>query len=67
MAYVFDVDSPETQGRYGPQISIMRHMRWSWQDLLAAPSDLVEEIYARIILTAKAKTERQKLDKSSRD
>lgn len=35
-------------GRYSAEIAVMQEMRWSWPDLLAAPEDLVEEIYERV-------------------
>ncbi len=33
--------------RYGVLIEVMRDMHWSWDDLMSAPSDLVDEIVER--------------------
>jgi hypothetical protein len=42
-----DVDEA-TPTRYGILIAIMREYHWSWQDILNAPSDLIQEIGQRL-------------------
>jgi hypothetical protein len=49
--------------RYGWQIEVMRAMHWSWQELLEAPADLVEEIAFGLAQEAKWTAERRKLNR----
>lgn len=50
------------ESRYAVDIQIMRHMQWSWRELLEAPADLVEEIAFRMAQESKWTAERKKLD-----
>ena len=47
-------------GRYGMEIAIMRHMRWSWAELQNTPDDLVEEIAIRMNAEARWTAEQRK-------
>ena len=60
-----DVATP-VESRYGVDIQIMRHMQWSWRELLDAPADLVEEIAFRMAQEHKWTAERRKLDEAMR-
>ncbi len=42
-----------TPGRYSREIDVMLEMGWSWQALVGAPGDLVEEIVVRMEKRAK--------------
>lgn len=52
------------QLRYGPEVTVMQEMGWSWPDLLAAPHDLVEELTARLDARQHWQRERDKRDKA---
>lgn len=56
-----DIATP-VESRYAADILIMRHMQWSWRELLEAPADLVEEIAFRMAQESKWMTERKKLE-----
>lgn len=49
--------------RYGMLIGVMREMHWSWQDVMSAPTDLVEEIIARIEAQARWTAEKASYDR----
>lgn len=53
-------------GRYGTEIQIMRYMGWSWQDLMAAPADMIEEVAFRMYQEDKWQTEQRKLEAEMR-
>jgi hypothetical protein len=48
--------------RYGILIAIMREFGWSWDDVNAAPADLVEEIATRLEAEREYTEERRKRD-----
>jgi hypothetical protein len=47
-------------GRYRVAIQIMREMQWSWNDLISAPFDLVDELVWRISAEREWEHEKQK-------
>lgn len=49
-------------GRYGMAISIMREMGWSWQQLQAAPFDLVQELVIRLSAEGEAHDQKRALE-----
>ena len=50
------------ESRYGAAIAIMRYMHWNWQELNAAPADLVEEIALRMAQENHWTAARRRLD-----
>lgn len=56
--------STQIETRYGAEITVMTEMHWSWQELLDAPHDLVEEIRLRIAARGHWERERAKLERS---
>ena len=60
--YMYDSDSVTTPTRYGVLITIMREFGWSWQDLCAAPADLVDELAHRLTAEHHWTAERRKRD-----
>ena len=50
--------------RYGALIGVMREMHWSWQDVMSAPADLVEEITERIEAQAHWTREKAEFDRA---
>ena len=59
---MYDSDSVTTPTRYGVLITIMREFGWSWQDLCAAPADLVDELAHRLTAENHWRAERSKRD-----
>lgn len=49
-------------GRYAVEIAVIEETGWSWQELLAAPADLVEEILVRRGARLHWERERARLD-----
>jgi len=45
----------------------MREMHWSWQDVMSAPADLVEEITERIAAQAHWAHEKSEFDRAMRN
>lgn len=61
------LEAPELiPGRYSAAIAVMQEMRWGWQELMAAPGDLVEEILYRRERIEHWRTERERLERSRR-
>jgi hypothetical protein len=60
--YMHDSDSVTTPTRYGVLITIMREFGWSWNDLCAAPADLVDELAHRLTAENHWRAERSKRD-----
>lgn len=48
--------------RYGTLIALMERMGWSWNDLCAAPADLVHEITTRMQAEAHWTAERARMN-----
>ena len=46
--------------RYGSEIAIMKHMGWSYSDLMNTPADLVEEIGLRLDAEARWRKEKER-------
>lgn len=59
---MYDSDSVTTPTSYGILITIMREFGWSWQDLCAAPADLVDELSHRLAAENHWQGERRKRD-----
>jgi len=47
-------------GRYGVEISIMKELGWTYEELLAHPADMVEEIIERLAADSKWQHQAQK-------
>lgn len=61
---MYDAPNVSTPTRYGVLIAIMREYGWSWQDLLNAPADLVEEVAARLAAENHWTQEKQRRDEA---
>jgi hypothetical protein len=53
-------------GRYKVAIQIMREMQWSWNDLVTAPYDLIDELVWRISAEREWTAEKQKSKDATR-
>jgi len=51
-------------GRYAVELAVIEETGWSWQALLAAPADLVEEILVRRGARLHWERERARLDEA---
>jgi len=51
-------------GRYAVELAVIEETGWSWQELLAAPADLVEEILVRRGARMHWERERARLDEA---
>lgn len=49
-------------GRYAVELAVIEETGWSWQELQAAPADLVEEILVRRDRRMHWESERNRLD-----
>lgn len=52
------------QTRYGAEVTVMQEMHWSYESLLAAPADMVDEILEIVRAKRKWERERQKRDEA---
>ena len=59
---MWDSENVTTPTRYGVLIAIMREFGWSWQDLCAAPADLVDELSIRVAAENHWTAQRRKRD-----
>lgn len=59
---MYDAQGVTTPTRYGVLITIMREFGWSWQDLCAAPADLVDELAHRLTAENHWQAERRTRD-----
>ena len=50
--------------RYGVLISVMREFGWSWDDVMRAPADLVEEVCTRLQAEFEYADEKRKRDEA---
>lgn len=51
-------------GRYSFEIGVMKEMGWSWQELCAAPPDLIDEIQHKMEVRNRFQSERRKKDEA---
>lgn len=54
----------EVQTRYGVEIAVMQEMNWSYEDLMATPMELVEEVIERMNARQRWERERRKRDEA---
>lgn len=52
----------EMPGRYVAELAVIKETGWSWQELLAAPADLIDEMLERLRCTWHWEAERARLD-----
>lgn len=54
-------------GRYAVELAVIDETGWSWQELQAAPADLVEEMLERRQIRMRWERERARLDRQKTD
>ncbi len=54
--------SQATPTHYGMILHIMREYKWSWNDIVTAPADLIQEVAIRLEAEYHWRDERRKLD-----
>lgn len=54
----------KAQTRYGVEIAVMQEMDWSYNDLMATPMELVEEVIERMSARQRWERERRKRDEA---
>lgn len=56
-------DGAAMPGRYVAELAVIEETGWSWQELLAAPADLIDEMLERLQSKWHWEAERARLDR----